>query len=466
MQDAENVYRPPSDGWRTFLVVWVTQSISVLGSALTLFATTVWLTQELYARPEQRPELALALSAVTLASSIPVIFAAPLAGAWADRHDRRLTMLVADILSGIVSLLLALLMAGQGLPLWMLVGLMSANALLSSFHWSAFTTSYAMLVTDDQLPRANGMMQTMESLSGIVSPAIAATVIALPALARQGVIPGALGAALSPLASGAPLAITIDAVTFFVAGATLVFLSIPSPRRTDLLAGGKHGTSIWSDVRQGATYIVDRRPLLWLLGTFTVANFVTSPTMVLLPLFVKFNLVDDLAASGYTFETGFALLTTVASVGGVAGGLLISLWGGLRRRRVYGVLVPMIIAGATRLVLGFSPLLLLAAAMALVTHAMSPILNAHSQAIWQAQTPHELQGRVFAVRRLIAQFTGPIGIGLAGWAGAVVNPGELIALLGAVLCLFCIAQAFNPQLLRVEDRAWLESLAARKAAAG
>ena len=76
-------YQAPPNGFRTFLVVWVTQSISVFGTALTFFATTIWLTQTLYPRPEQKPALAFALSAVGLAWGLPAVFAAPLAGAWA-----------------------------------------------------------------------------------------------------------------------------------------------------------------------------------------------------------------------------------------------------------------------------------------------------------------------------------------------------------------------------------------------
>ena len=87
-------YQPPPNGWRTFLIVWATQSVSVFGSALTLFAVNIWLTQTLYPLPEQKPQLSLALAAMSLAFALPTVFGAPLAGAWADRHDRKRTMIV------------------------------------------------------------------------------------------------------------------------------------------------------------------------------------------------------------------------------------------------------------------------------------------------------------------------------------------------------------------------------------
>lgn len=458
-------YQAPANGWRTFLIVWASQSISVFGSALTFFSITVWLTQVYYPRPEQRPELAFALSAVSLAFAVPVVFGAPLAGAWADRHDRKRTMMAMDFMSGFLSLSLATLMATQMMQPGLLVILVVVAALIGSFHQSAFDTSYAMLVPEELLPRANGMMQTIWSLSGILAPAVAATIIALPALARQGVFQGALGASLGQLSNGAPLAITIDAATFFLAAGALLFLTIPSPKRTDLhVAGQTAKKSIWADIREGALYIWHRRPMLWLLGTFTVANFVSSPMNVLQPLIVKFNLAPDWHALGYSYETALALLASVGSLGGVAGGVFISTWGGLRSRRVYGVVVAMIVAGFATMLFGLSSVLYLSAALIFCSFAMIPVMNAHSQAIWQTQTPRELQGRVFSVRRLIAQFTWPLSTAIAGWVGGVFDPGMVVAVLGGVLVVFCIGQLFNPYLLRVEDKAWLDELAAQAVA--
>ena len=143
------------------------------------------------------------------------------------------------------------------------------------------------------------MMQTIWSLSGVLSPAIAATIIGLPALARQGVITGVAGSALARLQDGAPLAISIDAITFFAAAATLLFLFIPSPKRTDIAAttASRRRASGPTSRRGRSTSGIAGR-MLWLLGTFTVANFVGAPTGVFQPLIVKFNLAADWTAHG------------------------------------------------------------------------------------------------------------------------------------------------------------------------
>jgi DHA3 family macrolide efflux protein-like MFS transporter len=104
---------------------------------------------------------------------------------------------------------------------------------------------------------------------------------------------------------------------------------------------------------------------LWLLATFVVPNLAGAPAGVTVPLLVKFNLEPDWAARGYTFETALALLGVAGGVGGMIGGLLVSAWGGMKRNRVvYGVLVPMLLAGVLQIVYGLSPLVLVSAAAA------------------------------------------------------------------------------------------------------
>ena len=454
----DTTYQAPSNGWRTFLIVWATQSISVIGSALTGFAITIWLTTVLYPDPSQKAQLAWALTALNLGYSIPVIFGAPIAGAFVDRHDRKRTMIAMDIASGCISILAVSLIATRQLNLFWLVSIGVLSSICTAFHNAAFDTSYAMLVPPEKLPRANGMMQTIWSLSGILAPSVAATLISLPALARGGKLPG-FASLLGQVPNGAMLAIGVDGITFFLAALAPLFLFIPSPRRTDLVRGDKQSKSMAADIREGALYIWRRRSFLWLLGTFTVANFVGG-TQVLVPLMMKFQLAPDWTARGMTFEAALAVLTTTMSVGGVIGGVFISTWGGLKKNRVLGVLVPMLVSGFGIMLFGFSATLILASAAIAIQASMTPVLNAHSQAIWQTQTPHELQGRVFSVRRLIAQFSWPASSLLMGLLASRYDPGKIILVLGGILVIWCGANMFNPYLRRVEDRAWIEARAA------
>ena len=190
-------------------------------------------------------------------------------------------------------------------------------------------------------------------------------------------------------------------------------------------------------------------------------GFAAAPIEILIPLLLKFNLAADWQSLGFSFETALATVATVGGVGGVAGGIVMSVWGGLKGRKVYGVIVPILIAGIAQIAYGLSGALYLTAALNFVLLALIPIMNSHSQTIWQTQVPRELQGRVFSVRRVIAQFSAPIGIMLAGVAGAQLNPGWIIAAFGAVIVVFGALQLFNPFLLKVEDKEYLDELARR-----
>jgi MFS transporter, DHA3 family, macrolide efflux protein len=453
----------PADGFRRFLVLWASQSVSVIGTALTFFAVNIWLTQTRFPLPTQKPALAAALSATTIAFMLPTILWAPIAGAWADRHDRRRTMMITDFVSGALSAVMVVLLVSGRLEVPMLLAFLLIYGTCGAFHAASFETSYAMLVPSAQLARATGMMQATMALSGVLSPSIAALLIGVPALLRSSGSP--IVAPLRVLTDGTSLAVAADSITFLLAAATLLWLHIPSPVRHDLEAAGGARKSLRHDIREGALFVWHRRPMLWLSGTFAMVNFILGPVTVLQPLIVKFNLARDWQARGFTFASALALLATVHGVGGLVGAVAVSAWGGLKRRRVIGVLAPMAIAGTLIAIYGLSDNLLRSAAMLFLMGTMWPMTNAHSQAIWLEITPREFQGRVLSVRRLVGQITFPLGTALAGWLGGRLDPGMATAILGGAMAVFALAQLANPMLTRIEDRAWLESFAAKSSEA-
>ena len=447
MDERAQPYVAPPGGFRTFLILWATQAFSVFGSQLTFFAMTVWLTTTLYPHPEQQPLLASALSAVALAHALPNVFMAPFAGVLADRVDRKTIMFWAGIAAGVITTILVWLLAVGKLVLWQLVLVFTCLSVAQSFHNSAFDASYVMIVPEKQLPRANGMMQTIFSLSGILSPVLAAALIGVPALLRSVPNPGWLVSLIAGLQEGSVLANGVNAATFFIAAAFLPFLSIPSPRR----ARTSQPRSLWGDVKEGMSFIGRRRGLLWLLLAFAVVNFCGAPANVLRPVIVRDNLAIDHLARGYSYEATLALLGSIGAIGGLAGGFIVATWGGLKRRRVLGVLIPLVVMGLAQTLFGLSQGVYLAAGATALTMFCAPLANAHSQTIWQTQTPRELQGRVFAVRRVVAQFTWPLGTAMAGLLGGLLSPGLTVALCGGIAALYALSQFANRAVAGIEE---------------
>ena len=255
-------------------------------------------------------------------------------------------------------------------------------------------------------------------------------------------------------------------MSFWLAAGALWRLHLPSLKLFS--PGSPEAAPVARPFRQdlafGWRYILARPPLLMLLLTFAAVNFAWSPLQVFDTLLLKGQLSADLKAHGLNFQAGLALLSTLAAAGGLTGGVLISTWGGLKTRRIYGVLLPMLIGAAGLATLGLATGVWLAAASLFFLSLTGPVMNAHSQAIWQAQVPSELQGRVFSVRRLIAQFTSPLSVALAGVLASRFPVGSLQIALAALLTTLVLVQLFNSALRRVEDREYLEGLARKRRA--
>jgi hypothetical protein len=118
---------------------------------------------------------------------------------------------------------------------------------------------------------------------------------------------------------------------------------------------------------------------------------------------------DDVMALG--------TVQSAAGVGGLVGGLLLSLWGG-PKRRIHGVLVGWTLTMAGLLLLGLADAPVEWAVAGFLTMFFMPIINGSNQAIWQVKVAPDIQGRVFGVRRLIAQVSWPLA---ALFAGAVAD---------------------------------------------
>jgi len=236
-----------------------------------------------------------------------------------------------------------------------------------------------------------------------------------------------------------------------LAAVTLIFLTIPSPKRADLQqdSGGQKKTP-WVDLKEGAIFIWSRKPFLWLLSLITLTNLALS-FAILMPMLVKYNLAADWSMRGFSYESALALIISISSAFAVVGGVLVSAWGGLKRRRIYGVIIPLIFCGLALIGFGLSSWLFLTVAMASLFDFLVPCVDSHSESIWQSQTPPEIQGRVFSLRALMAEIVSPFGMVLAGLLGGIINPGIIIAAIGGLLSLFCIVQLFNPVLKKVED---------------
>ncbi len=389
--------KPSGQNLRTFLVIWFGQLVSTLGSGLTGFALGVWI----YQKTGSTTLFALNL----LAFAIPNLVVSPLAGALVDRWDRRWAMIMSDTGAGLSTVMVALLYFTGQLEVWHVYILTAINAAFTTFQWPAYSAVTTLLVPKSQLGRAGGMVQIGEAISALASPAIAGVLFVTIGL--QGVV-------------------LIDFATYLFAVMTLLVVKVPRPPQTE--SGIEGRGSLLQEAAYGWKYIVARKGLLGLLIIFAATNFLSSMWNPLLPPMILEMSSPEML--GY--------LASVVGVGMLLGTLVMSAWGG-PKRRIHGVLAFLILSGVFQMLLGLRPSLVLIAIAGFGAMFTSPIINASSQAIWQSKVAPDVQGRVFAVRRMIAWSAIPLAYILAGpLADRVFNPllvegGALASSVGLVV---------------------------------
>jgi MFS family permease len=405
------------------------------------FAVNIWLARDLFPLSAQKPQLALALTATGFATTGPLIFAMPIAGAFADRHDRRRILITTNSLLALLSLVLVALTATHRLVLPVAVLLLLAYSLGSSFHSAAFDSSYGRFVREGDLPRASGMMMTSFGLAQLLAPPLAAALIGLPALlGRSGRLP-------PWLVNGIPFAFAADALSFMIAACTAMALRFPA---MPVVPGPR--ASLLEDARAGLRWVLRRRPFVWLISFGSLANFTFAPLMVLLPLLARDHVAADAARRHLPFEAVLALVNTAGGLGGVLGGVVVSIVGLRGMRKTVVMAVCLVVLGVGETIAGLATTVWGLAAGMFVGELLVAPLNTASFTLWQSLTPPHLLARALATRRFIAQSAFPIGTVIAGWMAAIFEPWIVVALSGALLALWTAVQLAGPSFRTLEDR--------------
>ncbi len=363
----------PSQGLKAFSTIWIGQLVSLLGSGLTSFALGIWVLE--------RTQSVTQYTLIIVCASLPGVLLAPFAGALVDRWDRKWVMFATDLGPGLITLIYAYLLWHGNLQVWHIYIGAAFGAAFGAFQWPAYISSITMLVERRQFGRVNGMMEFGAAGTTIAAPALAG--LLLSAVDIWGVL-------------------LVDFATFLFAAATLLLVHIPRPEVSP--EGRKAKGSIWREAGYGWTFIRERPGLLRLLLYFAVLNFALCVCGVaLVPMVLGFT--------GSKVAVG--TIMSLVGIGMLIGGAIMTVTGG-PKPRVYGVLGVGVVISACFVLVGLRPSLLMVGAGVLIWYIGMPIMNGSSTAIWQSKTPGDVQGRVFAMRRMIAQFTTPLGDFSAG----------------------------------------------------
>lgn len=373
MNNNQSNQAPPKK-MTTFLVIWVGQFISLVGSGLTGFGLSVWI----YTQTGQATPMAI----TALAYSLPRILISPIAGSVVDRFNRKLIMLLADSAAFLVTVAYGVLIFTDQLQIWHIYALAAVSATFGAFQEPAYGASITMMVPKNQLARAAGIQQIGSAMQSILVPVLAGVLYGL--IGFRGII-------------------VIDIATYFFAIGALIWAHIPQPEMvTDTGSGGK--PSMWKDAAFGWRYLRERPGLITLLLYFAVVNFFLSLSGVLsAPLVLSF---------GTPTEMGLVQMAGGAAM--LIGGLAISAWGGPKTRRVWGVVLTIFLSGFGFFIVGLRPTTWVVALGNFIFLIFIPVAAALSQTVWQVKVPADVQGRVFAMRGMVAASIIPLANLIAG----------------------------------------------------
>lgn len=389
----------PQRSWlSTFGVLWVGQLITILGSGLTSFSLGVWTYETTHSVTE--------FGLITLCAVAPLIVLAPLAGVLVDRWDRRRVMIASDSVAALSTLSMLLLHSSGNLQLWHVYLGVSVASISGAFQESAFNAAITLLVDERNLNRASGMMQLAQAAGRTLAPPLA----------------GALF-----VTWGLRAAMMLDLASFLFAIGTELAVPIPAPPPSE--EGERARQQGWrANLSFGWRYIVARPGLSSLLVFFFVVNFTLALAEVLVtPLVLRMEAPDRL---------GWVL--GICGLGMIAGGGVMSVWGG-PRKRIHAIAGAGVLYGVCLMLAGLQPSLLLVSVAGFGMMFFNPPMGACSQSVWQSTVPAALQGRVFAVRMAVCWSSMPVAYMLGGpLADRVFEPllmpgGPLASSVGVLL---------------------------------
>lgn len=359
-------------GLKTFLIVWSTQNLSILGSAMTSFALVIW--------SYQQQGSALTTALLSVCSYAPYVALSIFAGSLGDRWDKRKTVVLCDVFAAMTTLAVLVLLRAGRLEIWHLYLLNALNGLMSTIQNPVSEVVVTLLTPKDQVQRVSGLLSLSSSLVTLLSPVLATAVLTL---------------------LGLEAVIVFDLATCAVAVAAMIcWVRIPeSPAPAKKVP-------LTQSAREGLQWLVKNRGVLDLVLFLACINLIASMYNAALPAMLLSR-----AGGG---ETVLGLVETVTGLANLAGSLLATLLPP-PKSRVRVICNSLLVSMSTENLLlalgGSAPVWCLGAVLGWL---LIPVMNANMSALLRLRIPVEMQGRVYAARNTLQFFTIPVGYLLGG----------------------------------------------------
>ena len=360
------------NGLKNFYVLWITQSLSQLGSAMTGFALTLWL--------YEKTGSALSTAALTICTYAPYVIMSIFAGAISDKFDKKKTMLVCDALAALGTVLVLVLYKTDLLSVWHLYAVNAFSGIMNTVQQPASEVAYTLVTPKKFYQKTSGLQSLSRSLISIGNPLLASALYGL---------------------AGFEAVIAVDLSSFAVAFAALLFF-IKLPEISSELDSEKNVLNL---AKEGLRFLRDNPMPLNIILFMSGVNLISSAFNATLPAQV-------------IPRYGNAMLGIVTSCSGIAmaAGSIIATFMPKPKDRVKVIFLTMLFSlGTENFLLAFSRNPVVWCLAQILGWIFVPVMGANQNVIMRNVVPLELQGRVYACRNTLQFFTIPIGLAFGGF---------------------------------------------------
>jgi len=356
-----------------YLLLWATQAVSALGSAMTAYALVIWsYTQE---------GSALKTALLMVASYAPYVLFSVFAGAISDRWNKKYTMLACDALAAVSTLVVLYLLKTEQLAIWHLYLVNAVSGLMNTVQQPASEVMTTALLPRKYYQKVGSLRYLASSATSILTPILATAILGL---------------------GGIETVIAIDLASFLIAAFALLFF-IPLPAQTDTK---EQKESFFQSVQTGLRFLHKNLGIFHLMLFLAAINLVASMYNAALPAM----LLPKPGAG----ETAMGIVNTVVGVASLAGSIIAT---GIKapKSRVKAIWICLMISMSTEnFFLAFGKTTLVWSIGAFLGWVLIPFMSTNLEAVYRLSIPQEIQGRVFAARNSFQFFTIPLGYLLGG----------------------------------------------------
>lgn len=358
---------------RYFICLWLSQSFSSLGSAMTGYALVVW--------SYQQYDSALKTALISICSYAPYVVMSIFAGAFSDRWNKKKVMLVCDSFAACCTICILVLLQTGRLEIWHIYCLNALNGLMNTIQQPSADVSISLLTPGKYYQKVSGMRSFTNSLTNILTPVIATALFS---------------------AFGMNAVIMFDLFSFMIAFLCLLFfIKIP-----EIAQEKKNRESFIQSTKAGLRFLKANRGILDLIFFLGAINLIASMHNAAFPAMIL--------SRNNGGKVGLAIVNAVVGISSLIGSIVVSVLPS-PKSRVKVICNSLLFAMSTDnffLAFGKSvPLWCMGAALGWL---FIPMMGANMDVLIRNRVPIDMQGRVYSTRNTLQFFSIPVGYLLGG----------------------------------------------------